>query len=284
MGNPLNQPVRRRRLGNELRRLREAVGLTGDEVARLLFCSVSKISRMETGDRGVSPRDLRELLDLYGVTDGARRAELAELTQRPTEPGWWQQYRQGDSSDLNYIELEDAASSAWRFETHLVSGLFQTEEYARHLFDGWTEPHTEEDVQRAVALRMGRQRLLVKDPALIAWHVIDESALHRTVGTDHVMRRQMERLLDVIALPNMTLQVLPLKAGPYPDVAGPFAVMRFDQDDLGIVYRDGPPKPQILSRREDVDLSSRIFQDLALRALDPGRTAAVINEVRMSLS
>jgi transcriptional regulator with XRE-family HTH domain len=205
--------VRQRRLGAELRRLRENQGFTADEVAERLRWSPSKVSRMETARIGARLSDVRVLLELYRL-DEAHLGEVLALTQVAGQKGWWADYL----SDLSesyaaFIALEDEADAALYFEGQLIPGLCQTEEYARQVIMGANvyatiPPH---QMDRQIEVRLRRQRLLTRAAPLKLSVVLDESALLRCVGDQDTMRRQLVRLIELALLPNVDLRVLPLE-------------------------------------------------------------------------
>src|SRR5580658_9672641 len=165
--------VRRRRLALELRRLREAAKLTCEEVAEKLECSASKISRVETGRVSVSPRDVRDMLEIYGVPE-AERESLVQLARDSRQKGWWQAY--GDTIEphfATYLGLESAASEIRIYEVSLMPGLVQTEDYARTVISAGMVSSTREEIERKVRLRMARQELSKADPPRV-WFVLDE--------------------------------------------------------------------------------------------------------------
>jgi transcriptional regulator with XRE-family HTH domain len=174
--------VRRRRLAAELRRLREAARMTCEEVAEHLECSASKISRVETGRSSVSPRDVRDMLEVYGV-DAQQRDSLVQLARDSRQKGWWHAYN--DTLQpwfVTYVGLETAASEIRNFEVDLIPGLLQTADYARAVIRAGNINVTDEEIERGVALRMERQPLLTRDKPPQLWAVIDEAALRRLVG------------------------------------------------------------------------------------------------------
>src|SRR6266581_3197448 len=234
MGDERSPTVRRRRLAAELRRLREAARLTCDEVAEHLECSASKISRVETGRVSVSPRDVRDMLGLYGVD--------------------------------------------------LIPGLLQTEDYARAVIRAGNVNAANEDTERGVALRMDRQPLLTRDGAPELWAVIDEAALRRGVGGPGLMRLQLDHLLEVSSMPNVTIQVLPFAAGAHPAMGNPFAILGFpERADPDVVYVHDLTSCLYVEDVEEVDRHNLIFNHLRATALSISDTAAFIATVRKEL-
>src|SRR5215469_1247580 len=229
--------VRRRRLALELRRLREAARLTCEEVADHLECSASKISRMETGRVSVSPRDVRDMLDLYRVPQEQREG-LVQLARDSRQKGWWHAYSDAMQPHFaTYVGLESAASEIRIYEVSVIPGLLQTEEYARAVVRAAMMNSPHEDIERRVALAMARQPALTRADPLKIWTVLDEAALRRCVGGPRVMRPQLEHLLVQAAMPNVQLQVIPFAAGAHPGMGRPFVILVFsDLIDTDVVY------------------------------------------------
>jgi len=188
MASEQSPTVRRRRLALELRRLREAARLTCEEVAEHLECSASKISRVETGRVSVSPRDVRDMLELYGVPE-QQRDSLVQLSRDSRQKGWWHAYSDTIQPQFaTYVGLESAASEIRVYEVNIIPGLLQTEDYARTMMRSGTMNGSHEDVERKVALRMARQPALTRDDPPMLWTVVDEAALRRRVGGTELMR------------------------------------------------------------------------------------------------
>jgi transcriptional regulator with XRE-family HTH domain len=222
--------VRRRRLAAELRRLRERAGFIGEEVARRLEWSTSKVSRLERGQSGVKRTDLRRLLDLYRV-DPRRREELLALAEEAQHSGRLKAISAGlPGEHAEFLNVEAEAESVWNWEPQIVPGLLQTEDYARAVMLGWhsmfTEPPSE--VDRRVEARRLRQQALQRDPPLQLSVVMDESVLHRKLGEASVMRAQLQHIVEVSRLPNIRVRVLPLKTHP-PVTTGAFTYVKFPQ-------------------------------------------------------
>src|SRR6266540_3352438 len=194
--------LRRRQLGMELRRLREAAGITIDHVAERLECSGSKISRIETGQTGVTPRDVRDMLSIYGVElDYAET--LLQIAREARQKGWWQLY--GDVLTGAYVGLEAAVDRIRAYEALVVPGLLQTEGYAQAMIHAARPDISPGEVDKRVRVRMSRQSLLSQDDPPDLWVVLDEAVLRRPVGGAEVMRRQLMHLATVAELPNVTL-------------------------------------------------------------------------------
>lgn len=266
--------VRRRRLGLELRRLREHAGLTIDYVADRLECSASKISRIETGHSGATPRDVRDMLEVYGVV-GAECEELVQIARDARQKGWWHPY----SPVLTgaYVGLETEAKSIRAYEQQVVPGLLQTEEYARAMIRAARPDIAAEEVERRVHVRMRRQSLLDQDDPVDLWVVLDESVLSRPVGGDAVMRRQMDRLVEAAELANVTLQVLPFEAGAHAGMDGTFAILNFPEKvDTDVVFAENATGGLFLEKSEELRKYHFIFDHIRAAALRPEESVSLI--------
>ncbi len=268
--------VRRRRLGLELRALRDTAGMTGEEAARALSWSNSKLSRMEVGRNPPSPADLALLLDLYSVTDQARRDELALLLREAKRKGWWQIY-----SDIPYstlIGLEAEAVSMLTYQ-EVVPGLFQTEAYAREIIKGTIPTLDEEALDQRVDVRLTRQAVLTRERPVEVRAVMDEAAVRRMVGGSDVMRRQLGRLLELAELPNVIIQVIPFEVGAHPGtMMGPFTILEFEHPaDPGVVYVEGDSDPYP-DRDGDLQRYSMAFDHLRSAALSVSQTNSLLRD------
>jgi transcriptional regulator with XRE-family HTH domain len=266
--------VGRRRLGLELRRLREAAGVTIDVVAERLECSASKISRIETGHTGATPRDVRDMLAVYGV-GGAAADDLVDVARDARQKGWWHLY--GAVLTGAYVGLEAAASAILSYEVQVVPGLLQTEEYARILIRSGRPGTPPMDAERRVQVRMARQSLLVQDDPLNFWVVLDETVFHRLVGGATVMRVQLDRLIEAGRQPNITIQVLPFSAGPHVAMEGSFAILGYDDPaDPDVVFAENAAGGLFLEKDEELRQYHEIFDHLRAAALPPDESAAFI--------
>ena len=272
--------VRRRRLALELRRFREAARLTCEEVAEHLECSISKISRIETGRVSVSPRDVRDMLGLYGVS-GPQQASLVQLARESRQKGWWDAYSDAiEPRFATYIGLESAASEIRIYEVTLIPGLLQTEEYARAVIAAGTVDGRLESVERTVAFRMARQPALTSDEPAQLWVVLDEAALRRRVGGAGLMRLQLDHLLELGRLPNVALQVLPFGAGAHPAMGRPFVILAFpERADPDVVYLEDLTSALYVENVAEVDRYNVFFNHLRATALSFEESAALIMSV-----
>jgi len=273
--------VRRIMLGASLRRLREQKGLSREAAGFHIRASESKISRMELGRVGFKTRDVEDLLTLYGVVDDAERRGLLEMVREANTPGWWHKY--GDvlpSWFTTYIGLEEAASVIRTYEVQFIPGLLQTASYARTVIELGHPEASQEEIERRVHLRMQRQERLTKKDGLRLWAVIDEAALRRPIGGPEIMREQLQHLLEVAALPNITIQVMPFKFGMHAAEGGAFSILRFPEPDLSdVVYVEQLWGALYLDKREDVDPYLTAMEQLCVESTTPGGTAELIGDL-----
>jgi transcriptional regulator with XRE-family HTH domain len=280
MASEQSPTVRRRRLALELRRLREAARLTCEEVADHLECSASKISRVETGRVSVSPRDVRDMLELYGVP-AQQRESLVQLARDSRQKGWWHAYSDTMQPQfVTYVGLESAASEIRIYEVSLIPELLQTEDYARAVIRSGMMNSPPEDVERRVALRMARQPAITRDDPPKVWAVLDEAALRRRVGGAGLMRLQLEHLLAQAALPNVAVQVIPFGGGAHPAMGRPFIVLVFpERVDTDVVYLEDLTSALYLEDVADVDRYNVFFNHLRASALSFDDSSALVASV-----
>ena len=266
-------------LGSQLRRLREAKGVTRDDAGYTIRASGSKISRMELGRVSFKERDVEDLLDLYGVDEEEAKA-LVALARQANSPGWWHKY-----SDVLpdwfqvYVGLEEAALLIRLYEVQFVPGLLQTADYARAVIRLGLPSASADEVERRVGLRLARQEVLKKEsggPRL--WAVVDEAALRRPIGGGEVMRAQLVRLIEAAREPNITLQVVPFRSGGHAAEAGAFTVMRFPEVDLpDVVYLEHLTSALYLDKREDVEKYTEVMERLSVEGESPERTIEILS-------
>jgi transcriptional regulator with XRE-family HTH domain len=279
MASAQSPTVRRRRLALELRRLREAARLTCEDVAERLECSASKISRVETGRVSVSPRDVRDMLEIYGVPD-EQRDSLVQLARESRQKGWWHAY--GDSVQphfATYLGLESAASEIRIYEVNLIPGLLQTEEYARAVITAGMVNSPRSEIERTVALRMERQQVARSSTPKV-WAVLDEAALRRQVGGPEVMRVQLEYLREMCGMPNVSLQVIPFDGGAHPGMGRPFVILVFPElVDPDVVYLEDLTSALWVEDVVQVDRYNVFFNHLRATALSFENSAALMTAV-----
>ena len=266
--------VRRRRLGLELRRLRETAGLTIEMVAERLECSSSKISRIETGHTGVTHRDVRDILEVYGIR-GASADDLVQVARDARQKGWWHLY--GTVLTGAYVGLEAAASSIRGYEVQVIPGLLQTEAYARAMIRTGRPGMSDSDVDRRVRVRMARQSLLLQDDPLDLWVVLDETIFHRLVGGAAVMREQLEHLASAATRSNVTVQVLPFSVGAHVAMEGSFTILGYDEPaDPDVVFAENAAGGLFLEKDEELQQYHHIFDHLRASAMSPDESTAYV--------
>jgi transcriptional regulator with XRE-family HTH domain len=272
--------VRRKRLGIELRRLREQVGLTCEEVGQRLDCSGTRISRIETGRIGAKPGDVRELLETYGVT-GPEADSLVQLAREARRKGWWHTYGQVLPPWFEaYVGLEAAATRFRDFQSMVVPGLLQTEDYARAVLRAAPNAGNAEDIDRQVALRMERQSILGQSNPPELWVVLSESILRVQVGGQDVMRAQLRRLIDVAERSSVTMQVLPFATAAHVQPISPFTILEFpDPADPTVVYLEHLTGSLFLENEEEVRRYTVVFDHLRAEALGTAPSIDLIARV-----
>ena len=277
---PGSPTVRRRRLAAELRGIRESKGKSGDTVAAALKWSPSKISRYERARTGLRPREVERLLDYYEIT-GPRRELLLGLAEDAAQKGWWEEYSDSLSDDYKqFIGLEHEATSMAIWHVNVVTGLLQTEEYARHIIGSYSqvEPVAPGMIGRLVRVRMRRQQVLSRDGLQLSV-VLDESVLKRRIGDDAVMYDQLQRLVKEADRPNLTLQVLPLDA-QHSVFGESFVIFSFGQDAdamlQDVVSTEHLRSGFTLEGERDTYLHRIAFQMLSEASLDPVASRALI--------
>jgi transcriptional regulator with XRE-family HTH domain len=255
-------------LGAQLRRLREASHVTTEDAAMALRATHSKISRLERGRSAARQRDVADLLSLYGVTDETERELMLTLARQASARGWWQQY-----TDILprwfelYIGLERAVSIIRTYEVQFVHGLMQTEDYARAVILISHAHAPAEEIERRVSVRLTRQQLLTQPDPPRLWAVLDEAALRRPPASSKVMRAQLQHLLQISDLPNVTLQIVPFRVGPHAAAGGPFTILRFPEPDLpDVVYLEQLNSALYLDQPDDVIDYVTVMDKLCVQA------------------
>ena len=264
-------------LGTQLRRLREARGVTAHEAAVAIRGSESKISRIELGRNAVREVDIADLLKLYGITDRAEREQILSLAARANQPGWWHNYQDVLPSWFQaYVGLEEAAESIRSYDIQFVPGLLQTEAYANCVLAlGEFSP---EETERLVFLRKERQKRFASG-SLRLTAIIDEMALRRTVGGAGVMRGQFEHLLSLVDRPGFNLQVTPFPVGANVTPAS-FSILQFATPDLpDVVYVEQLTSAIYLEKRDDVDHYAIAMERVCIDAEPPSHTQDILGKL-----
>ncbi|QKW05881.1 helix-turn-helix domain-containing protein [Streptomyces sp. NA04227] len=270
-------------LGRRLQDLRERAGLKREEAAKVLRVAPATVRRMEMAEVGFKIPYLQLLLKSYGVADDEAEAFIS-LAEEANKPGWWQRFHDILPGWFSmYVSLEGAASLIRSYDPHFVPGLLQTEDYARAVMAsgalGQTVPA---DIERHVALRMQRQQLLTREEdAPRLWVVMDETALRRPAGDSAVMRAQIDRLLEAMEMPNVTLQVAEFASGPHPGTYGPFVLFRFAMPELpDMVYSEYLTGAVYLDARPEVATHLEVMDRMAAQAATAHRTKEILRDLR----
>jgi len=279
---PSGPTVRRLVVGSQLRRLREAAGITRDAAGYAIRGSESKISRLELGRVSFKQRDIIDLLTLYGIAEDDERVEaLVTLAEEANQPGWWHRYDDVMAKWFQtYIGLEEAADYIRTYEIQFIPGLLQTEDYARAVVSVGSPQDSDREVEAKVRVRTERQRILDRDKPPTLWAVIDEAALRRPMGGRRVMRGQIEHLLDLMKRPNISVQVVPFRQGGHAAESGAFTILRFDgEDQPDVVYLEQLVSALYLDKREQVDRYAQTMVRLTGEAPPPEDTADLLAKI-----
>ncbi|MFC4943682.1 helix-turn-helix domain-containing protein [Pseudonocardia sp. GCM10023141] len=272
--------ARRIVLGSQLRRLREAAGISRADAGYIIRASDSKVWRLELGRVAFKERDVTDLLTAFGVTDAAEREVFLEMVRHANEPGWWRRYNDVMPNWFqDFVGLEESAARIQTYELQFVPGLLQIEPYARAIATRGRPDFTPPDAERRIALRMRRQKILTGVSPTKLWAVVDESAFHRPIGGREVLRRQIEHLLEMAALPNVVLQVIPQHMSGYA-AESPFTVLRFAEPELpDVIYVEHLSGALYLDNRQDIELYSRALDRLVVDAETPDRTRQLLTKL-----
>jgi len=278
---PSRQPptLARRRLGAELRRLRDAAGLTLKQAAQRLECSDSKISRIEKGQVSALPRDVTDLLTLYHVDD-LKREELLQLTRQARRRPWWEV--EFHDLPLAYASYEAAAVTIREYHALLVPGIFQTQEYARAVLRVLRPGLEPPDVEGRIEFRMRQQAILARPDPPSVHAVLDEAVLRRPIGSAAVMRRQLERLIEWTEHPNLTVQVLRFAAGEHAGMDGSFVIFGFGPEE-DVVYLENTTNDFLIEEGDAVARYRVLFAHLREQALDPDESRIFISKASKDL-
>jgi len=278
--------VRRRRLGTELRKLRESNGFKLEEVAAQLGVAPSTLSRIETGKAPTKSAYLNQMLEMYGVADAGQRQVLVDMAREGHRKGWWAAYDDVLPSGFDiYVGLEAETAAVRGYEISVVHGLLQTPDYARAVLREMFPRHAAEQIDRLVDLRIERQRRFDDELPLELWAILDEAVIRRPVGGTAVMCAQLEHLLVMADRPGLTLQILPFSCGAHAGHGGPFTILEFpNRSDSQVSYVESVAGNIYLEKDREMRLRSEAFDRLIAAALAPGASADMIaqaaNELR----
>ncbi|SEE15435.1 helix-turn-helix transcriptional regulator [Streptomyces sp. Ag109_O5-10] len=272
-------------LGKRLQELREAAGLGRDEAARVLRVAQATVRRMEMAEVALKIPYIQVLLDTYGVAE-EEQAAFIRLAEEANQPGWWQRFHDvlPDWFSL-YVSLEGAARVVRSYEPHFLPGLLQTEAYARAVMESGTIGHSDPTaVERHVALRMTRQRLLEQDDPPHLWVIMDETVLRRPAGDAEVMRDQVDKLLAYVERDRITLQLAEFASGPHPGTYAPFTLFRFAEPELpDMVFTEYLTGALYLDSRDEVGAHLEVLDHMTARAASAQRTEELLREYRDKL-
>jgi hypothetical protein len=231
---------------------------------------------METGHGVATARDIRDLCDLYGVTDDAERDHLKQLAREGKQQGWWQSY---DLDFSTYVGLEAAATGLRYYQSTIMPGLLQTADYARAMLDVSIPKLTAARIGELLEVKLTRQRVLSREEPLRLWAVLDEAALHRVVGGPTVMAGQLDRLIEAASNPNVTIQVVPYAAGAHPAMDSTFNILEFAGSVPRVVYVEGLVGWIYLDRPGEIIRYQQVFEYLCSLALSSKETIELVAKV-----
>jgi transcriptional regulator with XRE-family HTH domain len=279
-----NPTVRQKRLGAELRKLRESAGMSIDDAAQVLECGKAKISRIETGVNGIRSAELKALLDAYGVQDEGLVQALSEMAREGRRRNWWNRYGDvlsGGFADL--IELESQAVRLHAWETILVPGLLQTPDYMRVLFRRGRFETPESELEEHVRGRLHRQLILDGGPSPELWVVLYEAVLHARFGGPDVMRDQLMHLVHMAQGERVTVQVLPYTADSHRGVNGPFGIVGMSDPGMDVVRTETAVSTLYVEDDAQVAAYKLMFDQLRAVALGPGPSLNLIQGLAQRL-
>ncbi|WP_300614133.1 helix-turn-helix transcriptional regulator [Trebonia sp.] len=277
--------VRRRRLGTELRRLRDSSRYKLEEVAAALGVAPSTLSRIETGKAPTKSAYLNQMLEMYGVTDPAQRQVLVDMAREGHRKGWWAAYDDVLPSGFDiYVGLEAETAGIRSYEISVVPGLLQTADYALAVIREMFPRYTAAQIDRLVDLRMARQQRLDDEPPLELWAILDEAVIRRTVGGPAVMRRQLNHLIAEANRPGITMQILPFACGAHAGHGGSFSILEFpERSDSEVGYVESVAGHIYLEKDREVRARSEAFDRLRAAALSPSASADLISQAARDL-
>ncbi|GAA2086503.1 helix-turn-helix domain-containing protein [Actinomadura alba] len=276
--------LRNRRLRALLRHLREQRGMTLEQAARQVDWTGAKLSRIETGQRGAHPNDVRALTDVYEVT-GEEREALIRLAREARQRGWWQPYGSALPSGFEtYVGLESEASGISAYAPELIPGLMQTEDYARAQMRAAPVPDSDEEIDKRIAVRITRQARLTSATPPELWVILNEAVLHRQVGGPATLRAQHERIIDLAQQPTITVQILPFSSGAHPATHGAFVSLGFPQpEDVDVVYVEYLTGRAFLEAPDEIARYTLVLNHLRASALSPDDSLTLIRTLARKL-
>lgn len=278
--------VLKRRLGQELRNLRQAHKLSAAQVAKQLGWSESKVSRIEGGKSPLSDKDAKLLLNVYGVQDPVEIRQFVYLVRQSRQNGWWHSYGEALPEWFKpYLGFESDAAAIWTYQTELVPGLVQIEGYAQAVIQAMNPDMSADEVEARASARAKRQEILRSNDAPRLWAIVNEAVLHRVVGSASVMQQQLGTLADLAEeLPNVTVQVLPFDAGAHASQGYSFSLLTFEDIPGSIVYSEGITSATYLDKQSELSRHEDIFQRLVAASERPEKSLSMIRNVAKEYS
>jgi transcriptional regulator with XRE-family HTH domain len=266
--------IRQRRVSGELRTLREKRGLSCKDVAAALDCSESKISRMETGERGLYADDVAAILGYLRAPTGLRH-ELLALVRDGEERNWHEIHGKLPTNWKDLIRFENDATAIYNYEPMVIPGLAQTPDYSRALMHGANPRLSEAEVETLVAARMSRQVILSRRQAPTVQLIVDETVLRRPVGESSMLRAQLRHLLALGERPKVSFQVVPFAVGAYPGLEGPLVLLEFANEPT-LAYAETRAASSFLEEEEHIDGVKVAWRGLRAKALSPEDSVRLI--------
>jgi transcriptional regulator with XRE-family HTH domain len=275
-----NPTIRQRRLARTLRDLRNAAGLKHSDAAKALDCAESKMTRLENAQSGIRIVDLRLLLDLYGVKDAEKRAEIEKVAREARQKGWWTRYTNlVDSAYAAYVAVEWDASEIYNVETHLIPGLLQIPEYTQAVIRLQDPECPPEHIEIQLKVREERRKVLQRAKPLQLWVILSESILYHRVGSSKVMKEQLEFLLEASQETNIELQILPRENPMNACLFGPFVIMDFPTAvESPVAYTESTTGTVYYEEERDTERYTTLFRRLNVAASDVGRSRTLIKK------
>ncbi|HEV2346225.1 MAG TPA: helix-turn-helix transcriptional regulator [Actinocrinis sp.] len=276
--------VMRMVLGRRLQDLRERARLTYEEAGAALDVTHSTIRRMEKAEVSLKILYVDRLLRTYGVTEPSEIEAFLNLVREANQPGWWHRYRDVLPDWFSaHVSLEVEAALIRAYEPHYVHGLLQTPDYAKAVLRAGLPHAADAEINRLVDLRVERQTLLARDDAPRFWGVMDETVFRRAADPK-VLRAQVDHLIEISQLPNVTLQVMPFGAGPHPAMYGPFCIFRFRFQELpDIVYSESLTGAVYIDDRDDVSVYLEALDRMCAQAAPAPSTEAYLSGIRKEI-
>ena len=288
MTRPVGPTIPRWQLGENLRKLRLEAGLSQADVKHHLGCSISKVQNMERGSVGVVKAEVESLLSLYGITDQQECERFLELQRLGKSRGWWSRFGKLPSTVSNFLGIESAATQIQEFEPQVISGLLQTEDYARSVEASLTPTQPHHDCERNVQLRLERQQHVLHesgDTRPDKWFVFDEAVFHRLVGGPKTMVAQIDQLVELVNARMIVLQIVPFSCGGYPGTLGSFSIYSFDESlHSPVAFVESQAGNLYMEHAEDIERCKNAYAHISSIALSPEDSLKRLKSFRTALT